>query len=193
MRGVGCAGFASAASSGASTAALAGPAATVSVKTRELSDPRQDRRSIARGDGPPRPQARLLTRAIAQTRYSVGWDIDLGRKSGVCRVESADGKLLITYTYPEVAGGVPPALKSRWATFMRRRGASRGEPWHASPATWWPAPNGRSPSSPSATIRDAPRPGPRPKRRIDATYAEYEQRKLPFDAREHRAGGHVDS
>ena len=162
MRGVGCAALLLLASSGASTAALAGPAAiTVSVsresypirgKTGDQLLEAMDRRG---------PKHGLLTRAIAQTRYSVGWDITWAANGGVCRVESANAKLLITYTYPEVAGGVPPALKSRWATFMR--GVVHHEENHGKMARDMVADAERAVSK--IAIRndpDARRPGPRP-------------------------------
>src|SRR4051794_41983530 len=83
MRGVGCAALLLLASSGASTAALAGPPAiTVSVsresypirgKTGDQLLEAMDRRG---------PKHGLLTRAIAQTRYSVGWDITWAANGG---------------------------------------------------------------------------------------------------------------
>ena len=192
MRGVGCAALLLLASSGASTAALAGPAAIAVSVSRESYPIRgktgdqlleaMDRRG---------PKHGLLTRAIAQTRYSVGWDITWAANGGVCRVETANAKLLITYTYPEVAGGVPPALKSRWATFMR--GVVHHEENHGKMARDMVADAERAVSK--IAIRNDPgcaKARAETKRRADAIYARYEQRQVQFDVREHSAGGNVD-
>ena len=48
------------------------------------------------------PKHGFLTRAIAQTRYSVSWKIEWGETRTACRVKRVEGELAITYTYPRV-------------------------------------------------------------------------------------------
>ena len=56
------------------------------------------------------PKHGFLTRAIAQTRYVVNWDIDWQEKDGGCRIANAAAGLSITYTYPAVTSRMSPAL-----------------------------------------------------------------------------------
>ena len=66
------------------------------------------------------PRHGFLARAIAQTRYSVAWDIAWDASNDkVCRVEAADVKLSINYRYPELAGKPAPSMKRSWAIFMK--------------------------------------------------------------------------
>src|SRR5262245_9493319 len=59
------------------------------------------------------PKHGFLTRAIAQTRYSVGWNMVWAERDRSCRVKSADATLSMTYTYPLLTGDVPPQLRKR--------------------------------------------------------------------------------
>jgi predicted secreted Zn-dependent protease len=66
------------------------------------------------------PRHGFLARAIAQTRYSVAWDIAwniTGEK--VCRVKAANVKLSISYRYPELTGKPTPSMKRSWQIFMK--------------------------------------------------------------------------
>ncbi len=63
------------------------------------------------------PKHGFLTRAIAQTSYSVSWRIEWVETRTACRVKSVDGELDITYTYPN-ARGLPRELQRRWARFL---------------------------------------------------------------------------
>ena len=137
------------------------------------------------------PKYGLLTRAIAQTRYSFGWDITWSENNGACRIQTANAKLLITYTYPEVMGGVPPALKSRWATFMRA--VVHHEENHGKMARDMVSEAERAVSK--IAIRNDPSCGKaraETKRLASAIYASYQQRHMQFDLREHSPGGNVD-
>ncbi len=64
------------------------------------------------------PKHGFMTHAIAQTSYTVDWDLDVGQDNGVCRLRQANGTLNITYTYPRVASAVTPALQKRWKRFF---------------------------------------------------------------------------
>ena len=63
------------------------------------------------------PKHGFLTRAIAQTRYSVSWTVEWGETRAACRVKSIDGELDITYTYPR-AHRLSSGLERRWNRFL---------------------------------------------------------------------------
>ena len=106
MHGVGLAASLVLASSGAWTVAHAAPGAiTVSVNRESYLIRGRSGNQLLEEMDRRGPKHGLLTRAIAQTRYSVRWDITWAENNGGCRIETANAKLLITYTYPEVAGG----------------------------------------------------------------------------------------
>ncbi|TIT77340.1 MAG: DUF922 domain-containing protein, partial [Mesorhizobium sp.] len=46
------------------------------------------------------PKHGFMTRAIADTAYTVNWDLAISRTDGVCHLRQADGVLDLTYTYP---------------------------------------------------------------------------------------------
>ena len=50
------------------------------------------------------PKHGFLTHAIAQTSYTIAWEIDWKEQAGSCRVANAAATLTITYTYPQVHG-----------------------------------------------------------------------------------------
>jgi predicted secreted Zn-dependent protease len=137
------------------------------------------------------PRHGLLTRAIAQTGYTVGWDIKWTASNGVCRVRKATAKLSITYTFPRVASNVSPDLKRRWARFIA--GVQKHEERHGAIARQMVNAAERSVSGLS-TKRDptCSRSQAEVKRRVEAIYAEYEARQVRFDAREHGEGGNVE-
>lgn len=137
------------------------------------------------------PKHGFLTRAIAQTSYSVNWEIDWTRKGDACRVKNAVAKLAIVYTYPEVSGALSPQLKQRWARFMK--GVRKHEETHGSLAAQMVKAADRAITG-FATKND---PGCRKaqaavKRRVDDVYALYEAKQHSFDQAEHQPGGAVD-
>ena len=136
------------------------------------------------------PKHGFLTRAIAQTRYSVSWTIEWGETRAACRVKSIDGKLDIIYTYP-TAGSLPPGLQSRWARFLA--GVKKHERVHGDVARQM----ARTVEKSVAKVYVASDPSCRKaraevKERMAAIYADYEARQIKFDAREHREGGPVE-
>jgi predicted secreted Zn-dependent protease len=137
------------------------------------------------------PRHGLLTRAIAQTKYTVSWDITWRKSATQCRVQSADAVLSIDYTYPKLEGRVSPGLERRWTRFMQ--GVRRHEQTHgriavrmvneaqkAAMGVVGPA---------DAGCRTA---NGEIKRRVNAIYARYEAEQLGFDTREHRDRGPVE-
>jgi predicted secreted Zn-dependent protease len=137
------------------------------------------------------PKHGFMTRAIADTAYTVNWDLAMSRTDGVCHLRKADGVLDLTYTYPRLASPASPALERRWKQFYA--GVRAHEETHgriAKRMMWATARAIQGLNRPdnwfcSGTRQEA-------KRRINAIYAEYEAKQIAFDAREHRDGGHVE-
>lgn len=137
------------------------------------------------------PRHGFVARAIAQTKYTVSWDIVWKKTDRECRVARADAVLSIDYTYPKLATPVDARLKRRWTTFMagvRKHEETHGrnavrmvnEAYKAAIGLAMPADAGCR--SASAEL----------KRRVNAIYARYEARQVAFDQREHRDGGPVE-
>lgn len=137
------------------------------------------------------PRHGLLTRAVAQTRYSISWDVVWVRQGGACRVESADGVLSITHIYPQVASPAPRSLQRRWKEFMA--GVREHEQKHGKIALQMARAAERSAKS-VAFARDpyCRRSRAEVNRRIGAVYAAYEQQQADFDDIEHRENGPVE-
>ena len=137
------------------------------------------------------PKHGFLTRAIAQTSYTVSWDIDWRESAGGCRIADAAATLSITYNYPAVSNAMSGDLKRRWQRFMA--GVRKHEETHGRHR---PPDGERSGEEPDglSSRRD---PGcsktqAEVKRRIAATYAKYEARQVRFDEVEHTEGGNVE-
>jgi predicted secreted Zn-dependent protease len=153
----------------------------ISGKTGEALLAAMDRRG---------PKHGFLTRAIAQTRYSVSWTIEWGETRTACRVKSIDGKLDITYTYPSTRD-LPPGLERPWTRFLA--GVKKHEKTHGEMARQM----ARAVEKSLAKLSVDNDPGCRKARaemkgRMTAIYADYEARQIKFDAREHRGGGPVE-
>jgi predicted secreted Zn-dependent protease len=137
------------------------------------------------------PKHGLLTRAIAQTKYSVDWTIEWSKNDGVCKVANAEAKLRITYTYPKVDGAVSKALTRQWKRFMG--GVRKHEEMHGAIAREMVTKAQRAVAG--LSLRGDPtcrKSRMEVKRRVNALYAQYEKKQITFDAREHKEGGHVD-
>lgn len=138
------------------------------------------------------PKHGFLTRAIAQTRYTVGWNIVWAQRGDQCRVKKADALLTITFTYPEVESALSPTMQRRWTQFMR--GVKRHEETHGRIARQMVAAADRVVSR----TKLANDPGCRKaqalvKKKVNAIYADYEKRQVLFDKKEHAAHGNVES
>lgn len=137
------------------------------------------------------PKHGFLTRAIAQTGYSVGWEIEWGTANGTCRVKNAKAELAITYTFPRVVNPMTPAMGRRWSRFMA--GVQKHEQTHGTLARQMVQTAERQVSRMSmkndpncSKTRSAV------KRKVAAIYADYEARQVQFDSKEHRQGGRVE-
>jgi predicted secreted Zn-dependent protease len=137
------------------------------------------------------PKHGFMTHAIAQTGYTVDWDLDAGQDNGVCRLRRANGTLNLFYTFPHVASATPPALQKRWTRFFA--GVRAHEETHGRIAREMMRATERSISSLRiADDRSCYKTRREAQRRVRATYAAYEAKQIAFDAREHRDGGHVE-
>lgn len=137
------------------------------------------------------PRHGFMTRAIAQTSYTVGWEFTWAREGKSCRLADAGGSLEMTYTYPKVGGDIDPALAKRWMRFMA--GVKKHEEQHGRLAREMVATAERSlkgvrfAGDPKCNRAQA-----EAKRRIATVYAKYEARQIAFDKREHSEGGNVE-
>lgn len=172
----------------------AGPtAASVSVKTKTVTYKIKGSNGDTLIEAMDRkgPRHGFMTRAIAQTGYTISWDLDWREKSGSCRVFDADATLKITYNYPEVTGDMSPGLKRSWTAFMR--GVRRHEETHGqiarqmvkaaeSALTGLTSKNDRRCRKLQADVKDT----------IARVYDQYEADQMEFDEVEHSEGGNVE-
>jgi predicted secreted Zn-dependent protease len=190
MRSIAFAGILAAAMGGFAPAADAG--VTVDIKMAQYEVTGQTGAELLDAMDRRGPKHGFLTRAIAQTRYSVGWSIVWAQKNGACRVKQANARLSMTYTYPILKGDVPPYLRKRWVRFMK--GVVKHEETHGSIARQMV--NAAESSVEGLTFandlacRNAKAEA---KRRVDRVYAKYEMRQVLFDRKEHGEGGNVEA
>ena len=173
--------------------AVAGEAAagvTVSEKTRSYEIAGKTGEALLAAMDRRGPKHGFLTRAIAQTRYSVSWTIEWGETRTACRVKKIDGELDIIYTDPSTRG-LSTALERRWKRFLA--GVRKHEKAHGDMARQMARTVEKSIARLSVDIdRGCRRARAEGKRRMAAIYADYEARQIKFDTREHGDGGRVE-
>ena len=173
--------------------AVAGEAAAgvkVSEKTRSYEIAGKSGAALLAAMDRRGPKHGFLTRAIAQTRYSVSWTIEWGETRTACRVKKIDGELDIIYTYPST-GSLPTALDRRWKRFLA--GVRKHEKAHGDIARQMARTVEKSIARLSVDDdRGCRRARAEGKRRMAAIYADYEARQIKFDTREHGDGGRVE-
>jgi predicted secreted Zn-dependent protease len=174
---------------GLASPASAGPKVSVKIETYRIQG--KTGRLLMDAMDQRGPKHGFLTRAIAQTRYKVSWDIDWVEKDGRCSASRANADLALTYRYPEVEGPVSPELKSRWKRFFA--GVRKHEEIHGKIATEMVIVAQKSVRAVQTTgdpqCSKAKREA---KGRVATIYKEYETRQNKFDAVEHRDGGKVE-
>jgi predicted secreted Zn-dependent protease len=190
MRRAGCAAILSM----AAAFCLSGQAeASVKVKTKTTSYRISGKSGDALLDAMDRkgPKHGFLTRAIAQTGYTVSWEIDWRERDGGCVIANAAAVLTITYNYPEVTGALSPDLERRWQRFMA--GVRKHEETHGRLAREMVAAAEKRLTHLSIKNDSGCRKTQAEmKRRIAAVYDKYEARQLAFDDVEHSEGGNVE-
>ncbi|MFC3322237.1 DUF922 domain-containing protein [Mesorhizobium cantuariense] len=174
---------------GSASAASAGTRVLVKTRTYEITG--TTGLALMQSMDRKGPKHGFTTRAIAQTGYTVDWDLDAGQDNGVCRLRRANGTLNLFYTFPRVASTTTPALQKRWTRFFA--GVRAHEETHGRIAKEMMRATERSISGLRiADDRSCYKTRREAQRRIKATYAAYEAKQIAFDAREHRHGGHVE-
>ncbi|MER9582675.1 DUF922 domain-containing protein [Mesorhizobium sp. M0047] len=173
------------------SASMASAGTRVLIKTRTYDITGNTGLALMKAMDRKGPKHGFMTHAIAQTGYTVDWNLDAGQDNGLCRLRRADGTLNLFYTFPHLASATAPALQKHWSRFFA--GVRAHEETHGRIAREMMRAIETSISglriaddpSCSKTRREA-------QRRIKATYAAYEVKQIAFDAREHRDGGHVE-
>jgi predicted secreted Zn-dependent protease len=177
------------------TAALPAGAALakteVSVKTKYYGVSGSSGVALIKAMDKKGPRHGFMTRAIAQTGYTVGWEFTWTREGGSCRLAKADGRLDMTYTYPQISPSAGADLQKRWKRFMA--GVRKHEETHGRMAREMVGAAERSLKSlKTSSDPKCARAQMEAKRRIGAIYAKYEARQIDFDKREHSEGGNVE-
>jgi predicted secreted Zn-dependent protease len=137
------------------------------------------------------PKHGFMSRAIAQTRYSMRSEAEWTYSKGVCKVTKPIVRLDITYIYPKVTGPVSPALKQRWQAFMA--GVTEHEEVHGKIARQMAVAAEKA----IAKVRvrdggDCNKLHAQMKRVVNVVVAEHEARQVRFDDNEHREGGNIE-
>ena len=103
----------------------------------------------------------------------------------------ADARIAITYTYPKAAGDLSPEMRRRWARFLD--GVRKHEETHGRLAAQMVRAAERSIDG--LSIKNDPgcrKARKEVKRRVAEIYADYEDRQMRFDSREHGDAGNVE-
>ncbi|MBE7183674.1 MAG: DUF922 domain-containing protein [Methylobacterium mesophilicum] len=168
--------------------ALAGTKVDATTKTYNISG-RTGAELVAAMDRKG-PRQGFTTRAIAQTKYTVGWDFEWEVDNGSCRLSNADGLLNMTYTFPKIGNSVSPDLQRRWTKFFS--GVETHEQRHGRLAQQMMRTAEKSVTGISSrNDSDCRRTLAAAKRKIATVYAKYEAQQVQFDKVEHREGGNV--
>jgi len=137
------------------------------------------------------PRHGFLARAIAQTRYSLAWDLEWKGVDNRCVLKQADVTLSVHYRFPRVTGKVPSAVKRKWATFMK--GVNKHERMHGRIAREMA--DAAYKAAMKLTVEGDPncrRAKQELSKVVHEIYNRYEERQQQFDAVEHQPGGTVD-
>lgn len=174
---------------GFANAAYAGTKTIVRMETYSVAG--QNGEALMRAMNLKGPKHGFLARAMAQTRYSVQWDMDWTSAGGGCKLRRADALLTITYRYPKVAGTIGSELKQRWSRFMA--GVRAHEQTHGQIAREMVAAAHREITGvASSNDADCAKSKAEVRRRVNMVYADFERQQRKFDAKEHHYGGNVD-
>jgi predicted secreted Zn-dependent protease len=164
----------------------------VSVETNTYSISGRTGEELIRSMDRRGPRHGFTARAIAQTRYVVGWEFEWAMQGRTCRLRDATGTLDVTYSYPKLTGVATRDLKRRWDRFLV--GVYAHEEMHGRIARDMVRAADKSLKGLSA--RNDPncrRAATEAKRRVEKVYAIYEAKQAEFDRREHKDGGNVEN
>ena len=137
------------------------------------------------------PRHGFMARAIAQTRYSIAWELDWEAAGNRCELKQANVTLSVNYRFPKMTGQASPALKRKWAVFMK--GVNKHERMHGRIAREMADAAYKSATKLSVDGDPNCRKAKQElSRLVHEIYARYEARQQRFDAVEHQPGGTVD-
>ncbi|HEV7255489.1 MAG TPA: DUF922 domain-containing protein [Mesorhizobium sp.] len=138
------------------------------------------------------PRHGFMARAIAQTRYVVGWEFEWAMQGKTCRLGQALGTLDVTYSYPKLTGKASKDLKRRWDRFLV--GVYAHEEMHGKIARDMVRAADKSLKGLAVrNDRNCRKAAAEAKRRVEKVYAVYEARQAEFDRKEHKDGGNVEN
>lgn len=170
-------------------AALAAP--KVTIKSTKFDVSGKTGAAILRDLDRRGPKHGFMTRAIAQTRYTMNSEADWKHEDGVCFVTRPLVNLDITYIYPNLKGPVPADLNARWRRFMAS--VTKHEEMHGRIAREMAVAAERAVGK--IRVKDGRNCGAfqaELKRTVAAIVANYEQRQRDFDTAEHKDGGPIE-
>jgi len=164
----------------------------VSVKTNTFSISGASGETILKELERKGPKHGFMSRAIAQTRYTMNSDAQEWRHdNGVCAVTKPSVRLDITYIYPKVNDTMSGAMRGRWQRFMS--GVTKHEQTHGRLA------REMAQAAESAILSLRVKDGAsctklraELKRVVNLVVADYEKRQRTFDAVEHKGGGNIE-
>jgi len=137
------------------------------------------------------PKQGFMSRAIAQTVYSLQYGADYSASGDVCRVRNTRVKLDITQIFPSPVDTLSPPLAHRWKRFMA--GVRRHENTHVRIARDLANVSERTIlRTVTRDDADCRRMRALLKRTIRGIYAAYDAKQNAFDQKEHRPGGHIE-
>lgn len=173
----------------ASSAALSAPRIATRTTYYEISG--ESGAAVLRELDRRGPKHGFMTRAIAQTRYTMSSESDWRHERGACVAVRPSVRLDIAYVFPKLAGKVSPALKQRWQLFFA--GVTRHEETHGRIAREMAMAAEKAVRL--IRIRDGKGCGRfqgEMKRAIGVVMEEHEKRQNRFDAVEHQKGGNIE-
>lgn len=169
---------------------LAQAEAATTIKTEHYTISGSTGEALLRAMDRRGPKQGYLARAMAQTRYSLGWDLKWDDSGSTCKLKRAVARLSIAYRYPQPTGPMPADLKRRWTAFMKA--VRTHEEVHGRIAKQMARAAERSLANMSTSNDPGCAKSYREvQRRVNRIVAAFEERQRSFDANEHRPGGHV--
>lgn len=166
-------------------------ATKVSVKTEHYQISGKTGRALLDAMDRKGPKHGFLTRAIAQTRYTMHSAADWEYSNGVCRPHNVRVELAITYVYPRPATKFDRTLSKRWKRFMG--GVVKHEETHGRIAREMAAAAEKTIAGLAVRDRVGCSTVQRVMRqKVNSVVARYEAKQELFDEVEHSAGGNID-
>ncbi len=137
------------------------------------------------------PRHGFLTRAIAQTQYSMSYGYQSVQTPKDCKIRKVWVKLNITYVYPKITGKVSGKLNKRWKRFLR--GVYKHEQVHGKIASQMAAATEKVLKATRVKGKRGCRKIERiANRNVKKVVKKHEILQIAFDKKEHRDNGKVE-